>query len=435
MKPLKILFSAYACEPGKGSEPGIGWRWPLEAARLGHDVWVITRRNNAESIERALATVEPGLKLRFLYFDLPPSLRWWKRGGRGVHLYYALWQRGSYRQAARLHQAQAFDAVHYITFGVSRHANPMGGLGVPFILGPLGGGESVPSPLRRHFGLRGKIVDAARDLANRLALVNPAVRAMYARADLILCRTPQTRDWLPKEYQAKAHCMLEIGLDVRAKYADPVSSPESSASAIRFLYVGRFLYLKGMGLGLPAFAQLCARGVNATLTLIGQGPERERWEALARSLGVADRLHWVPWMRQEELMKAYGTYDAMLFPSLRDSGANVVLEALAAGLPVVCVGLGGPAESVRPSCGRVVGVEGRSEAEVIGALADAMAELARDPELLGQLRKGALERAVDYDWRRVVGRVWGADGLGCRAVAAHRAPSEIGLAARTEGAG
>jgi len=69
---MKVLMSAYACEPNKGSEPGIGWNWVLETARLGHEVWVLTRANNRANIETELAKLPPIKNLKFLYYDLPP---------------------------------------------------------------------------------------------------------------------------------------------------------------------------------------------------------------------------------------------------------------------------------------------------------------------------------------------------------------------------
>ena len=51
MKKLKILLSAYACEPNKGSEPEVGWQWALNLSEEGHDVYVITRTNNRRNID------------------------------------------------------------------------------------------------------------------------------------------------------------------------------------------------------------------------------------------------------------------------------------------------------------------------------------------------------------------------------------------------
>lgn len=114
MNRLKILVSAYACEPGKGSEPGVGWNWVKQLARF-HDVWVLTRTNNREPIERALAQ-EPMANVHWVYFDLPRWARFWKKGRRGVHLYYYLWQIGAYFVGRRLHNQVKFDLVHHITF-------------------------------------------------------------------------------------------------------------------------------------------------------------------------------------------------------------------------------------------------------------------------------------------------------------------------------
>ena len=83
---MKILLSAYACEPRKGSEPGVGWSAALLLSDE-HDVWVLTRANNRAAIERELGRC-PLPRLHFVYYDLPSWARWWKRRRRGLQLYY-----------------------------------------------------------------------------------------------------------------------------------------------------------------------------------------------------------------------------------------------------------------------------------------------------------------------------------------------------------
>ena len=139
----RILLSAYACEPGKGSEPEVGWLWATELADAGHEVWVITRQANRHAIEMNLGD-QPRPRLHFVFYDLPAWARRWKRGARGVHLYYALWQWGAYRVAKRLTREINFDCVHHVTFVGMRAPSFMGLLGLPFFLGPVSGGESVP---------------------------------------------------------------------------------------------------------------------------------------------------------------------------------------------------------------------------------------------------------------------------------------------------
>src|SRR5437660_12518213 len=94
-KKLKVLISAYACEPNKGSEPEVGWQWALQMARF-HDVTVLTRANNQPTIEPELARLEGKQPLpRFVYHDRGPSLLEFKRLFKAVTIYYLLWQRSA----------------------------------------------------------------------------------------------------------------------------------------------------------------------------------------------------------------------------------------------------------------------------------------------------------------------------------------------------
>ncbi len=403
---MRVLLSAYACEPGLGSEPGVGWHWAREIARRGHEVTVLTRAANRARIEAAGAP-PPGLE--FAYYDLPRWARWWKRGGRGIRLYYVLWQWGAYRRARALHRARPFDLVHHVTFGVLRHPSFMGRLGVPFLLGPLGGGERAPWRLRRGFGARGWLVELARDAANLAARFDPWVNAALAQARAIYVKTEETRRALPARFRAKARVAIEIGIDPDGPAAAcaPDAAAPPPANGLRLLFAGRFVHWKGGHLALAALARLVERDPGARLTMIGRGPEEARLRRLAARLGIAGRVEWRGWVARADLARAYRGHDAFLFPSLHDSSGNVVLEALAAGLPVVCLDLGGPAALVDETCGRVVETRGRGPAAVAEDLARALGALADDPALRRDLGAGARARAAAFTWAAAVERVYG----------------------------
>ena len=148
---MRILISAYACEPERGSEPGCGWNWSCAAAR-SHDVWVLTRANNRPGIEVALAAM-PQRRLHFVYVDLPLWARFWKRGGLGVRIYYVLWQVAAARAARRLHRAHEFDVVHHLTFANMWLPALVCMTRAPFVLGPIAGGQRVPLQLYPALGL------------------------------------------------------------------------------------------------------------------------------------------------------------------------------------------------------------------------------------------------------------------------------------------
>jgi glycosyltransferase involved in cell wall biosynthesis len=415
MQAIKILMSAYACEPGKGSEPGVGWRWAIETAALNHEVWVITRSNNKAAITTGIAQHGKPKNLHFIYYDLPPWASWWKKGRRGIHLYYLLWQLGASRCAAKLHVKEQFDAVHHITFGVTRHPSFMGRLKIPFIVGPLGGGERAPISLRKYYSLTAKLSDAFRDMVNVVSKYDPWLRQMYTQATHIFLKTPESLDWLPKKYQHKASCMLEIGVDPRNITITEKPVLTNRKQSLHVVYVGRFIYMKGADLGIRAIAKMRANGIPVRITMIGQGPAQEDWKQLISQFKLGDSVTWIPWMKQQDLLAAYQTFDLLLFPSLHDSSGNVVLEAMASGLPVVCLDLGGPAQIVNESCGRVVPVKGLNADQVIDNLATALTDIAKSRALANHLRIGALVRASTFSWQSVVGEVWGQHGNGYQA--------------------
>src|SRR5438445_7002045 len=96
---LKVLISAYACEPGKGSEPEVGWQWALQMARF-HDVTVLTRANNEPAIAEGLRHCR-GSVPRFVYHDLGGMWLALKRRCRAHNAYYRLWQRSARYVVAR----------------------------------------------------------------------------------------------------------------------------------------------------------------------------------------------------------------------------------------------------------------------------------------------------------------------------------------------
>jgi glycosyltransferase involved in cell wall biosynthesis len=399
---LKVLLSAYACEPGKGSEPGMGWHWAVEIARLGHEVHILTRANNVEACERGLANLT-GLRLSVHGCDLPRWARWWKKGQRGVRLYYVLWQWGASRRALALNRARHFDLVHHITFAVWRHPSFMGRLGIPFVFGPVGGGEDTPPALRPSLPLRARIVEALRAAANRLASIDPLLLSTLRRASLVLYKTTDTLAHIPRRYNAKCICIQDVAADKDGLATTP-SSP--STPAPHFLFAGRLLYWKGVHLALRALAQVRAQDrtqlAEARLTIVGDGRDRAWLQSLARNLGLASAVDWRGLLPHPDVLPIYADHTAFVFPSLHDSGGTVIMESLAQGLPVLCLDLGGPGAILSAECGVKIPARGRTEEEVVADLASAMVRLATDAGFRATLAANALEAARRMTWSALV---------------------------------
>ena len=396
---MKILLSAYACIPGRGSEPGVGWRWACLLAGQGHEVTVLTRAEYRDTIEEVLQC-EPISGLQFVYYELPRWAGWWFLAGRrGVRIHYVLWQLGVRRTARNLLAESEFDLIHHITYGVFRHPSFLADLGPPFVFGPVGGGERAPWALRRGYPMIGIVNDLLRDAANRLASWDPVLRAMFRRSHAILCKTPETISYIPSKYRSKCQVHLEIGTQITS-----VSSADCPRKEGEFnvLYVGRLIYWKGLHLGLKAFSRLLDDVPEARLTIIGKGRDVRWLQRMVEKLGMVESVNWLQWLDHDELLRLYPKFDVFLFPSLHDSSGNVVLEALNAGLPVICLDLGGPGTMVDESCGRVIATSRANVENVVHNLAAALLELATQPLVREQCRNGALARGEACRWERVV---------------------------------
>ena len=143
-KRLKVLMSAYACEPNKGSEPEVGWQWALQMARF-HDVTVLTRTNNRANIEKELALLQGTMPLPgFVYHDEGPLLLWLKKRFRTVRFYYVMWQISAWNVVHRLQAENSYDLLHHVTFAGFRYRTAVWNHGVPTVWGPVGGIESIP---------------------------------------------------------------------------------------------------------------------------------------------------------------------------------------------------------------------------------------------------------------------------------------------------
>lgn len=399
-KKYAVLLSAYACEPELGSEAAVGWGWASHLAQAGCDVHVITRSSNRERIEHA-GNVKTIPNLRFTYFDLPYWLRFWKKGNRGVHLYYLLWQIGAFLVARRLVRSSRFDIVHHVTYVTARFPSFMGLLGLPFIFGPLGGGEYAPSPLWRRLGWETVIKESLRLVSMALWRYSATMNFGFFLARRIFVTSSQTLQRLPLHAQLKTEIMLGIGWDTKDEVVEQSCKRKKK---FEILFAGRFLPWKGMEYGLEAVGRLLQGHDDIRLTMIGDGSCQIRWKEQSQKLGLEGHIKWCSLMSREQFIRELPLYDVMLFPSLHDSGGMVVMEAMAAGLPVVCLDYGGPAVLVDTTCG--FKVKGSDPASIIDGLHVALKTLVMNRSLGTALGQAGRQRVNEiFSWEGRVERM------------------------------
>lgn len=403
-KRLRVLVSAYACHPptacagdpeenilGSG-ESILGWNLVGQISRF-HDAWVITQRRNRSGIERSIGRGEM-TGVRFIYVDFPfwPT-RFWSNQIL-LHIYYYCWQILALRTARALHRRLRFDLAHHVTFANYWMPSFIGAfLRVPFVWGPLGGGQKPPASFLPTYSRRERRIEWIRQASQSLvSLVLPSYQSCRRAARVILVCNRETREKFPVRFLPKVAFFPVNGVregDLRPEKLGP-------ARGARFTWItaGRFIPLKNIAAAIRAFALFSQGHPDSRFVIIGEGPEQGALMRLAAVLDRSGRIEFLPWLPQSALLDRIADSDIFLFPSLRDGGGAVVIEAMACGKPVICLDIGGPGYHVVSGVG--IKLLPRDPDSVVRDLVEAMELLFTDLDRRKEMGRAAFERARDY---------------------------------------
>lgn len=335
---MNILLSAYACEPNKGSEPGVGWSWAQELAKH-HNVWVITRDNNEPTISQYLEENPEfqNANLHFIYVGLSKKLTFWKKGRRGMRLFYMLWQRKAAKVAIEWNKKVGFDYVQHVTFVNYTQPTYMYKLGIPFIWGPVSGGENIPGDIKIEMTIKEHIVEEVRKLSQLTALCMISTNQAMKHAKKILVTTEETKKKIPKKYQHKTIIMPAIGME---KIPEVLQTPHD-AEKIKIVMAGRLIYWKAFDIGVKAFLKLAEKYPNVELHILGEGNQKNALKKLAGKY-LDKQIYFIPPVQHDEIYQFYSGFDIFMNTTLRDSGCMTMMEAMSVGLPCIAIATGGP---------------------------------------------------------------------------------------------
>jgi glycosyltransferase involved in cell wall biosynthesis len=383
---IRVLLLAEMANPAWQSVPLVGWSH-CEAISRVTDAHLVTQIRNREDIlhfgyrEGVDFTALDSERIAKPMWTLASLLR----GGAGkgwttiqalapisyYYFEYLAWQKFK----ARL-KAGEFDIVHRVTPMSPAVPSPMAkwceSIGVPFVLGPLNGGlpwpKEFPTLARQENEWLAPFREAYRWL--------PYQQSTRSKSTAVLVGSRNVWDLWKAENKGQVFYMPENGIDpIRFGVPDRVPATRP----IKLLFVGRMVPYKAADLVIEATAELMRRG-DVELTMIGDGPHREYLEQLATRLSLGDSIRFLNSVPHTELAKHYQHADIFGFPSLRELGGAVVLEAMVQGVVPIVVDYGGPPEFVTANSGVTIPLGDR--AAIIHHFREAVERFVNQPELL-----------------------------------------------------
>lgn len=393
LKMKRILITAYDINPYKGSESATGWNFVWQAAQ-SHRVTAVTRRNNMENIEKYI--IENNLdisNLKFIYYDLPYFLRFWKKGSRGSLLYFYLWQM-TLPLVVWAFRGE-FDLVHSLNFHNDWTPTFLWVLGRPLVWGPINHNEPIPWKYIRHSCNFSVFIKDRLKFIFKLLFwyIDPFLYICKKKAKVILCGNFSVVKRL-RINDTKAVIFSQVGVEPPG-----VSTESKDSSTFTVMTAGRMIDIKSFDLAIRAFAKfLKSTEVNShkiNLLILGQGELSQNLKNLSGSLGVEDNVDFVGWIDKGLMSEYYSKADVFLFTS-HEGGGMVVAEAQSYGVPVVCFNNYGPGETVTNNT--AIKIDYSDYHTTVTELSEALTKLYLNLEYRKSLSIGAFELSKTQTW-------------------------------------
>jgi glycosyltransferase involved in cell wall biosynthesis len=262
---------------------------------------------------------------------------------------------------------------------------------IPFVIGPLNGGLPWPEgfpQLDKQRSEAGYWVASLRGLYRYM----PFARSTYAKSSAIIAGSSHTFSEFAAYREKLFFVPGENGIDPSLFDVGP-RTETSSEGKLKLIFVGRLIPLKACDLALRAAAELLRSG-RGHFTVVGDGPEKENLQQLAKSLGIDGSVSFTGWIASPDAMTQLRQSDVMVFPSLREFGGAVIFEALALGAVPVVADFGGPGDIVTPHIGYKIPLV--NEADLISRLTLILTHLAEDRSHLEALRQRGMAYAKEH---------------------------------------
>lgn len=406
----KILLIAQECNPDWPSVPRISYELCRSISRLRH-VTIMTHQRNEQALKKALPEIEvisipenksEAIWYRMVYW-LSGKRRWWPIHhllSFPLHILFTLRVEDTIRRRLIFGE---FGLVHVLTPMIPRYPSPLVDichqLKIPLVLGPVNGGLPYPKNSGWISWKEGGILSWLKHWSHCL----PSTRKSYKQAAHVFCGSEYTSKELRQHYPEifdRLEWFPENG--IREKEIQEQISIHHHK--LRLCFAGRLVPYKGCDLALKALARALSKGLtDAHLEIVGDGPERHALEALATRLNIKEKVTFRGNCSREDVLRVMKNSDLLVFPSRREFGGGVVLEAMACGCVPIVVAHGGPNEITSDlDAFKIVDLD---PTEIIKSVSNVILECQSNPIKLKERRFNAMDASRKFTWESKAERV------------------------------
>jgi len=379
---MKVLIAAAACHPTSGSEAYVGWQ-AVSQLRRDHDLWVLTSGWCRDGIEAFIEKNPDWRNVQFFYVDKPLPDHPNRLAARMFSwIRYRRWCLLTAKVGEKLASEVKFDLAHHVTMATWRTGSPLSEIGIPWIWGPIGGGENFPATMLPVLSPVAFLFEIVRGLNTMMAKRSLAVRCAAGSAALVLPNNPETESLIvslgvPKE-RIRRLCQSFLPEERLERLKRKALITPRECGELRCLAGGNLEGRKGVAIALHALTKLKREGIPFRYTYLGRGPELAHLKVLADKLGLEESVNFVDSLSGDEYVQALQSSHVYLLPSLREGVPVTQMEAMAAGCVPIVADCGGAGPMARSSGSEPIPVT--TKARMTRDIAEAIRRLWLYPE-------------------------------------------------------
>jgi len=400
---MKVLILAEQCNPDWPSLPGFSYARANEIAKKTNVV-LVTHIRNKQNIE----STENKVIKEIIYIDteviakplhkLSEFLRKIGIGGWMTKMalkypQYILFEKKIYNQLKDRIENGEFTCIHRIS-PVSPTLPSLlpTKVNIPFILGPLNGSLPWPKQYKEEIKKERELISHIRNIFKYF----PYYKKSFQSSRLILSAFKHSDNDVPLTERHKIIRYNELGVDTSI-YIPSLELKKDTKNKTRFLFVGRLVPYKGAHVVINAFIKSKLLQSNSELIIVGDGPERDYLQELISANNLDNIVTLEGWKTQTEVADYMKNADIFAFPTIREVGGNVIIEALSSGLPCIVPNYGGPSELVDETVGIKIPLSDKDT--FLDTYIQSMEGLAANTNRVEELSRNARKRAVEqHSW-------------------------------------
>lgn len=343
---MNILILAYACEPNAGSEYGVGWNVPTIFAKKfpEHTIHVLTRSLSKEKILKVSQTMSLN-NLYFHFYDIPKWMFYKNemKSNWGEQINYIIWQLCSRSYIKKLNKKYNFDILHHLTFNQYRTPSPGFFLNIPFVMGPIGGAETISPSFYQDLEKNTYRKEIIRKQGKDLKLFGIWCQWKKNHKHFLFSTKENMHKLSPFCGKNKVSLLPAIAFN-------PIDFENSKTTSqnndtFQIIYAGKALDWKGIYIFLKAAKKAYIDNdiSNFIIKLVGIRfkQEQEKVNKWISDLHLENNIELIPFLQRNELLNMLTKCNLSVYPAFRDSGSMSVLESSVLGCPTICFNAGG----------------------------------------------------------------------------------------------